>query len=202
MDNKGEKKIQFKPLHSGVGFHPFSDGLPYAPQSKAAAQPIKQPHTPSALPGVRTASVSRPVPSQQTTPLTAPSGATAAGRPVYVAPQKPVQHAHQPQKISPKNEVEVMGGTASMSQSATTVSRTVLTTREKVFAFLFDASVHAIAWLMVVWVMRIAYDSDLLIEIARAQSGIFLTAYAVSQWFWIRLPQTLFGRSAGQAFFS
>ncbi len=29
-----EGQIQFKPLSTGLGFHPFSDGLPYAPQSK------------------------------------------------------------------------------------------------------------------------------------------------------------------------
>jgi hypothetical protein len=30
-----KNKIQFKPLHEGMGFHPFSDGLPYAPESKS-----------------------------------------------------------------------------------------------------------------------------------------------------------------------
>lgn len=29
-------KINFQPLHSGIGFHPFSDGLPYAPQGTIA----------------------------------------------------------------------------------------------------------------------------------------------------------------------
>lgn len=28
-----KKEIQFKPLGEGLGFHPFADGLPYAPQS-------------------------------------------------------------------------------------------------------------------------------------------------------------------------
>ncbi len=28
------KKIQFKPMNSGLGFHPFSEGLPYTPISK------------------------------------------------------------------------------------------------------------------------------------------------------------------------
>ena len=32
--------IDFRPLHSGVGFHPFADGLPYAP-----AMPSRNPHT-------------------------------------------------------------------------------------------------------------------------------------------------------------
>ena len=33
-----KEKIKFKPLHEGMGFHPFSDGLPYAPESKAKYQ--------------------------------------------------------------------------------------------------------------------------------------------------------------------
>ncbi len=182
MDNKGEKKIQFKPLHSGVGFHPFSDGLPYAPQSKAVATPKKVAPQPAAQ-SVRTSAP--------------PAGAVAAGRPIYAATPRATS-----QKISPKNEVEVMGGTQSSTIPSPVVSSVPLTTREKVFSFLFDASIHAIAWLLVVWVMRIGFESDLLIEIVRAQPGILLTAYCVSQWIWIRLPQTVFGRSAGQAFFS
>jgi hypothetical protein len=31
-----KERIQFRPLHEGMGFHPFSDGLPYAPESKKA----------------------------------------------------------------------------------------------------------------------------------------------------------------------
>jgi len=31
-----EPKLKFKPITEGLGFHPFSDGLPYAPQSPQA----------------------------------------------------------------------------------------------------------------------------------------------------------------------
>ena len=31
--------IHFRPLHSGVGFHPFSDGLPYAPAVPSTRKP-------------------------------------------------------------------------------------------------------------------------------------------------------------------
>lgn len=33
------EKISFKPIHEGMGFHPFSEGLPYAPQAKQESKP-------------------------------------------------------------------------------------------------------------------------------------------------------------------
>ena len=40
-----DPEIQFKPITKGLGFHPFSDGLPYAPITKTKA-PISQPLPP------------------------------------------------------------------------------------------------------------------------------------------------------------
>lgn len=51
-----KKEIHFKPLNEGLGFHPFADGLPYAPQS----------------------------PSQRL--AARGTGAIAAGKPVFVTP--------------------------------------------------------------------------------------------------------------------
>lgn len=36
MEKESQKPIQFKPLTEGLGFHPFADGLPYAPPTKGA----------------------------------------------------------------------------------------------------------------------------------------------------------------------
>lgn len=55
------EKIRFKPLNKGLGFHPFSDGLPYAPVTKA-------PQSPPTIMG---------------------TGAVAAGPARIVLPQKP-----------------------------------------------------------------------------------------------------------------
>lgn len=78
-------KIQFKPIHEGMGFHPFSDGLPYAPSSKpptpvepstgtgatAAGRPqFVTSHTPSYT--VRSSkTIANPTPPMRTKPLTA-----------------------------------------------------------------------------------------------------------------------------------
>lgn len=36
-----EPKLDFKPAHRGLGFHPFSDGLPYTPSGATVAGPIR-----------------------------------------------------------------------------------------------------------------------------------------------------------------
>ncbi len=63
-------RLDFKPVHKGLGFHPFSDGMPYAPHA-----PIHTPQAPKrpVIPGAA------PAPSTGT-------GATVAG-PIRVAPQ-------------------------------------------------------------------------------------------------------------------
>ena len=65
MENEGEKAIEFKALTDGLGFHPFSNGLPYAPI------------TPNGNPKAA------PKPSFESG-----SGAYSAGRPSFVTPQK------------------------------------------------------------------------------------------------------------------
>jgi uncharacterized RDD family membrane protein YckC len=103
-----DKKLDFKPLSSGLGFHPFSDGMPYAPVTKAA--PVKPRENPLPVfqapkpvaPQARAAAPSlpsRPIfhpPGQPTAPYAAragaqaPSGATAAGAPRYARVSVPV----------------------------------------------------------------------------------------------------------------
>jgi hypothetical protein len=68
-----EKEIRFQPLTDGLGFHPFADGLPYAPASKKATSP-----TPPAAPSTGT-------------------GATAAGAPRFAYPS-----AHAPSPTAPR----------------------------------------------------------------------------------------------------
>jgi hypothetical protein len=65
MENKGDKAIEFKALTDGLGFHPFANGLPYAPI------------TPNGAPKAT------PKPSFESG-----SGAYSAGRPTFVTTQK------------------------------------------------------------------------------------------------------------------
>jgi hypothetical protein len=64
-EKQGDKAIEFKALTDGLGFHPFSNGLPYAPI------------TPSGAPKAT------PKPSFESG-----SGAYSAGRPTFVTTQK------------------------------------------------------------------------------------------------------------------
>lgn len=69
-----ERPIEFQAINSGLGFHPFSDGLPYAPVSKAQPRPTPHPFT-------RT----RELPQKA---LSEGAGAVSAGRPEFVLPKK------------------------------------------------------------------------------------------------------------------
>ncbi|MBU6374609.1 MAG: RDD family protein [Bdellovibrionales bacterium] len=70
--------IDFRPLHSGVGFHPFADGLPYAP-----AMPARNPQTNlSKGAGAVAAGAPRPV----LTPRRSAPIPQAAQQPVPLAP--------------------------------------------------------------------------------------------------------------------
>lgn len=70
-----EKEIRFAPLTDGLGFHPFADGLPYAPASKK----------PSTL-------------SSPSRDYSTGTGATAVGTPRFAYPQAPQQPTFQPPK--------------------------------------------------------------------------------------------------------
>jgi hypothetical protein len=72
MDKKGppsnqDPEISFRPVTEGLGFHPFSDGLPYAPMVKS--------------PRLAAAASPQTKPSER-----AGMGATAAGPPRFIAP--------------------------------------------------------------------------------------------------------------------
>lgn len=82
-----QKPLAFKPITEGLGFHPFSDGLPYAPVTRA-----QSPHPPV----VAAASMAY-VP----TPASAPAGAVAAGPARYSIPNQTALVAPALKKSAP-----------------------------------------------------------------------------------------------------
>ena len=79
-------RISFRPLHDGMGFHPFSDGLPYAPEAKRKQAPSTgtgavSAGTPRFAEPIRTARQLQQASQARTQPTPAP-----APRPV-VAPE-------------------------------------------------------------------------------------------------------------------
>lgn len=79
--SEGDKPIEFQAINSGLGFHPFSDGLPYAPVSKAT----KTQPRPTLPPFSR-----EPVSREPKKDLSTGAGAVAAGHPSMVLPKRPV----------------------------------------------------------------------------------------------------------------
>jgi hypothetical protein len=91
---KENREIQFKALTDGLGFHPFANGLPYAPtQSKTPA--------PMPAPNARSGSAARDTFSDG-------SGAYSAGRPVFVTPRvsTPAPVVARPQNLQPSPQVQ------------------------------------------------------------------------------------------------
>jgi hypothetical protein len=74
---KVAREIKFQAITPGLGFHPFSDGLPYAPVSKTAPRPA------SLSPNLSTP---RTAPLPEKKPAAYGSGAVAAGPPTFARP--------------------------------------------------------------------------------------------------------------------
>jgi hypothetical protein len=219
-------KIQFKPLHEGMGFHPFSDGLPYAPESKAASAGSKI--NPSAA---------------RTTSTPMGTGAMAAGRPQFATARqlKQIQEQHQtppsliipgagPQvptsglrhsspvvtKVTPAaapkiittqispgprlRTVETKPSTAAEPQPSPVEESAIL--RRRVFAYLMDTIIHTGFWLATNLAALFFFNFQIDAEIVQEHLTQFLMFFLVSQWLFIALQEMLFETSIGKAFFN
>jgi hypothetical protein len=185
-----KNKIRFKPLHEGMGFHPFSDGLPYAPESKA-----------------KTASASRTV-----------AGASAAGRPRFstapattanTASSLPLKTARQLQSAQPVLRPAAPPVTLrprAATQPAPVTEKpaepapgTLLRTRA--FAYLLDSVIHAGFWLATNIAALLLFHFQIDMEILKENTGQFLALFIFSQWIFIALQEVMFENSIGKAFF-
>lgn len=176
-----KEKIQFKPLHEGMGFHPFSDGLPYAPSTKA------------------------PTPTQKPTPTTG-TGAVAAGRPQFVTktyPRPVTQNAPTQHKLDQHLNLNPSAHTATRTMSKpamATLDHQVL--RRRAFAYLLDMVVHAGFWLLTnlaaLFIFHYQIESVIFTENLPQFIGFFL----LSQWLFIALQEVLFETTLGKTFFN
>ena len=187
------EKIKFKPLHEGMGFHPFSDGLPYAPETKKA-EVKKAPHP--------------------TTHLNGGTGAISAGRPRFATqfPQsQPSQTARQLQQqtqmhVNPLAQASAKSNkaTALSPQSAPITSADAKETllRRRFFAYLMDTVIHAGFWLATnlaaLFFFKFQLDSDIL----KNNFFSFFLFFVISQWIFVALQEVLFENSIGKVFFN
>ena len=187
-------KIQFKPLHEGMGFHPFSDGLPYAPESKSKYSN-----------GVGANAAGRP---QFATPST--SGPALA--PATSSSPKVTARQLQERQISSQNTIgktnatsaAKAGVTSAKPKTAAAVAPAIESSliRKRAFAYLMDTVIHAGFWLAVNLTALFLFKFQIDAEIVRENFGQFLVFFLISQWMFIALQEILFENSIGKVFFN
>jgi hypothetical protein len=167
-------RISFRPLHDGMGFHPFSDGLPYAPEAKRKQAPSTgtgavSAGTPRFAEPVRTARQLQQASQARTQPAPAP-------RPVVTRPQ-------------PQTQPVTSEGTGSDL------------VRRRAFAYLLDAILHAGFWITTNLAALFAFQFHLDPELMLQNPAGFLVFFLLSQWLFVTLQEVLFETSAGKVFF-
>ncbi len=197
-----KSKIKFQPLHDGMGFHPFSDGLPYAPESKAKYQN-----------GAGANVAGRPQFATSASALTVqPKAAIKTAR--QLQEQKPsldaltqmtAQRLAQ-QVISSRPMPQAQAAKQQQAQVAPTVQFTTTTDtgllRRRAFAYLMDTVIHAGFWLLTnltaLFLFKFQFDSDIL----KDNSTAFILFFIASQWMFVALQEVLFENSIGKVFFN
>lgn len=168
MEPKKEK-LSFKPLHEGVGFHPFSDGLPYAPEKKVRS-------TPDYSQG---------------------SGAVSAGTPTFVNSSKTTRQIQQLQKIQIIQSEDVK---VKLIPIAAPANGSLM--RNRIFAYLLDTVIHLGFWLLLYFIVTLAFGFKFDPIIIETHWMGFLLFFIFSQWFFIAMQEVLFGNSLGKSFFN
>jgi len=190
-------KIQFKPLHEGMGFHPFSDGLPYAPESKT-----KYASGPST--GTGAVSAGRPrFATQNFTTQNIPTKPMGTARQLQQAQQQVQQQLRQP-LTSPSAQRAAVSASPQIPSAKMAVTMTPATSilRRRGFAYLMDTVIHAGFWLTVNLTALFLFKFQLDSEILKDHFGQFLIFFCVSQWMFIALQEMLFDNSIGKVFFN
>ena len=179
-----KNKILFKPVHQGMGFHPFSDGLPYTPTTKT------------------------PLPSKPAAPQTPTTGygATAAGRPQFAIPKaNSLNHNLTMRSHSPTGNISVrIPGTivtpALISKKDNTLDHLLI--RRRAFAYLLDSVVHAGFWVLTNLLALFLFHFQFDMELFTSNGFQFVGFIILSQWIFITLQEMLFETTLGKTFFN
>ena len=178
IDRQNEK-ISFKPLHDGVGFHPFSEGLPYAPQTKTEYK--IHPTAPSTTPN-----------------YTRGAGAMSAGKPSFSMPLTTRQIQQQnTQNAVQKPVVQIR----TVSPVATPTVSTPSLIRRRFFAYLLDTVFHLGFWISTNLIATLGFHFELDGPLFEKNWMGFVAFFIFSQWFFISMQEVLFENSIGKVFF-
>lgn len=198
-----EPEIKFKPINEGLGFHPFSDGLPYASQNQTQLKSkaiSKDDYSKKQLP-----------PKTQTLnpyPFTANSGgAWAAGSPTFVNPNSPLTQTqknliNQSLKNLPKSftsEIEAKKSPLEETQLGEHFGAGYLFSR--LAAYIVDSTFNLTLSATILSFALIRTDLEVLresSEVSLILSGIFLY---LCNWAAITGQEIAFGSSLGKKVF-
>ena len=201
-------KIKFSPLHEGMGFHPFSDGLPYAPESKTKYSS-----------GAGATSAGRPTfasPQQTVNQTAKPMGTARQLQKQQITTHSITQRTDLRTATSPAGAsvagpahfltlADTLDGTvqarSAMSGIATPTNDTFIL-RRRAFAYLMDTVIHAGFWLGTNLTALFFFKFQIDSEILKDNFGQFLIFFTVSQWMFIALQEMLFETSIGKVFFN
>ena len=172
MQNEQQnEKISFKPLHDGVGFHPFSEGLPYAP-------PLKR------------ASIPRPEIKVRTYPQTGTGAVTP----------KTTRQLQQQSVIPAANKTVVNSAPIPLkNMSVSTHEPSIM--RKRFFAYVLDTVIHIGFWTMINLIALFGFHFSIDNVIISQNWMGFTIFFAFSQWVFIGMQEVLFENSIGKAFF-
>ncbi len=189
-----------------MGFHPFSDGLPYAPESKSKAppSPTGTGATAAGRPRFTAQAASRPT-TRTARQMQSASTPIQTGFPIHT--QSQIQPQIQPARERPQQSY---AQTQSRPITSTSISSTPVTheesdisiIRKRFFAYLLDAVVHSGFWIGTNLAALFFFKFQIDGEIVRDNSGQFLVFFLISQWIFIALQEVLFENSIGKSFFN
>jgi hypothetical protein len=159
-----------------MGFHPFSDGLPYAPTRK----------TPTTGTGATVAG--RPQFAREN-PISTGTVKTRTTRTSVYSPGsiQPKFDLSPPEPVRPKMNTEQVNEK--------------LVIRRRFFAYLLDTAIHAGFWLLTNLAALLLFQFELDLQIFQERWPEFLGFFLISQWMFIALQEMLFENSLGKSFF-
>jgi hypothetical protein len=210
MEKQTDKKIQFKPLHEGMGFHPFSDGLPYAPESKTkypngtGATAAGRPQFVNPAAPTTSSNTSKPMGTarqlQQQQQFQNKTSAQPLGQAIHPALEKKMNPAAVNAALKMNAKAAATPITAAAPAMTHELSTSIL--RRRVFAYLMDTVIHAGFWLATnlaaLFIFKFQIDS----EIVKDNFAQFFLFFCVSQWMFVALQEMLFENSIGKVFFN
>jgi hypothetical protein len=188
-----KKEIQFKPITEGLGFHPFSDGLPYASQNTT---PVKKPSPPSMPMGTGAVAAGRP---QFLNPSFTPPSVPSTKVPGHYTKAPNPYAVHLPLTQSPLTPQSLQTPISS-PQWSTPVFR-IGYSLERAFGFLIDTAFNLSLAATVLSFALIKTDIELLQSVSSSSlilSGVFVY---LCNWAAIAGQEVAFGTSLGKRVF-